>query len=313
MNKIITLLFATILLTTCKTSTEFLTIDGYTFEEFLAPGVRKISANFYADERELSNIDYKEFMFWTKHIFGETSIEYVKTIPDTTVWDKQKSFDLLPINYFKDPAFNAHPIVGVSLEQAKSYANWRTERVAEMILTSEKLIQSGTKQNRDNYFTIEKYLEGTYEFTLKVKPTLVLPKYTVPTIEEWETISGINSRSELGVDSLDKSNRKTIKDDLPLFNTKEVLIQKIETLSKSEESKIEFIPTTPTSTGYNNVYGLKNMIGNVSELVNKTGASKGGDWFHFLNDTDLNDKPPNSWTGFRNVCRLEVRKKQNGK
>jgi len=314
MQKIIFLLAIVALIAACKAPADYITLDGHTFKSYAAPGVKKIFSNFYADERELSNIDYREFMFWMKRVFGENSTEYSAIIPDTSVWNYQSYYDSLQIKYFQDPAYESHPFVGISLEQAKIYSDWRTDRVAEMILIRKKLIKPNVQQNRDNYFTIEKYLEGKYEATVKVNPIIVLPKYTIPTVEEWEILSGVNSNFKYGLDSLDKHNRALLKTDDYLFNTKERFVQEVENLDPSKKSKIQFVPTVNANYGYKNIYGLKNTIGNVSELVNESGVSKGGDWFHSLKDTDLKEQVktniPNCWTGFRNVCRLEVRRKK---
>lgn len=315
MQKVIFSLFIIISIISCKTTNENITIDGHTFKEFLAPGVIKISKNFYADERELSNIGYKEFMFWIKRVFGSNSPEYLQIIPDTTVWNYQNYYDSLHIKYFSNPAFTFHPLVGISLDQAKIYSNWRTDRVAEILLIRDNLIEINPAQNRDNYFTIDKYLNGTYEATIKIKPSLVLPKYTVPTMEEWEIIAGINSDFKFGVDSLQKHNKKLLKNSNYLFHTKEHFLQQLESIDQPENRNIKFVPTTSTEIGYKNIYGLKNIIGNVSELIDEVGVSKGGDWFHALDDMDLkkNTKTniPNCWTGFRNVCRFELRKRKN--
>jgi len=316
MKRIIFLLFIASLIVGCKSTNELITIDGHTFEEFLAPRVSKISTNFYADEVELTNIDYKEFMYWTKQVFGEKSPEYSQIILDTTVWNAQDYYDSLNISYFQNPKYNFHPVVGVSLEQAKIYSNWRTERVAEMLLIHKKLVKANPNQNRDNYFTIEKYLNGNYEATIKIEPNLALPIYTIPTIEEWETISAINSNFKFGIDSLDKHNKRLIKNNSFFFNTKELSAQQLKKMDKLANDQIKYVPTIIANSGYKNKYGLKNTIGNVSELVAEPGISKGGDWSHFLVDIDSNksmkNDSPNCWTGFRNVCKFEVRKRKEG-
>ena len=37
-------------------------------------------------------------------------------------------------NYLRHPGYGEYPVVGVSWIQAVEYANWRTDRVAEMAL-----------------------------------------------------------------------------------------------------------------------------------------------------------------------------------
>jgi len=64
--------------------------------------------------------------------------------------------------------------------------------------------------------------------------------------------------------------------------------------------------TEPVWCGIKTRMGVKNMIGNVSEMVSEKGIAKGGNWdtsftgFSILNDQ--NYTKPDAYTGFRCVC-----------
>lgn len=64
--------------------------------------------------------------------------------------------------------------------------------------------------------------------------------------------------------------------------------------------------TTPVYSYSKNFIGLYNMLGNVAEMVQEKGISKGGGWRNRLEECRVGKEQeytkPNSWTGFRCVC-----------
>ena len=78
--------------------------------------------SFYIDETEVTNLMYLEYLDWMKKVFSDIenlhSI-YVAALPDTLVWRNPLGFneDMVD-NYLRHPAFQDHPVVGVSWEKA---------------------------------------------------------------------------------------------------------------------------------------------------------------------------------------------------
>ena len=73
-------------------------------------------SSFYMDETEVRNIDYREYLFWTRNTFGETYPEvWKRALPDTLVWREELAFnEPLVETYLRHPAFDDYPVVGVN-------------------------------------------------------------------------------------------------------------------------------------------------------------------------------------------------------
>lgn len=121
--------------------------------------------SFYMDETEVRNQDYREYLWWITRVFSvedEYSEYYKRNLPDTLVWRDKLAFNEPMVKYyFRHPAYDDYPLVGVSWVQANSYAAWRTDRVNENILVKEGYIKlQPEKQSDADNFNTEAYLAG---------------------------------------------------------------------------------------------------------------------------------------------------------
>lgn len=102
---------------------------------FVPPGTVQITETFFADNAEICNFSWREYEFWTKNKYGSGSPQHLAVLPDTLVWR-----DTLAYNepyaryYYRHPAYNNYPVVGISFEQARAYCKWRTDRVKELYM-----------------------------------------------------------------------------------------------------------------------------------------------------------------------------------
>jgi len=96
---------------------------------------RKSVHSFYMDETEVSNTDWREYLYWIQTNYIGDREAYYEALPDTLVWRRPLSYNEPYVdNYLRHPAFQDYPVVGVSWVQAREYCEWRTDRMNENIL-----------------------------------------------------------------------------------------------------------------------------------------------------------------------------------
>ncbi len=162
-------------------------------------------ASFFMDQTEVSNLDYLEYIYWLNRVYGQSFPQVVqKALPDTLAWRDRLAYNepLIEI-YFRHPAYHDYPVVGVNWLQANDYANWRTDRVNEMLLIEAGILDFDPDQRDENNFNTEAYLAGQYVGLIKdgmpdLDPSgtgvrnvrfedgILLPRYRLPTEAEWE-------------------------------------------------------------------------------------------------------------------------------
>ncbi|MEY4926843.1 MAG: hypothetical protein RI894_1279 [Bacteroidota bacterium] len=160
-------------------------------------------SSFYMDETEVANIDYREYLYWVERVYKEDYPEvFNKALPDTLVWREELAYNEPFVEtYFRHPAYDSYPVVGVNWLQANEYCKWRTDRVNEMILIEKGVLKVNPDQKKEDNFNTEAYLLGKYvgatgkgvkdyktgaDRPVRFEDGIVLPAYRLPTEAEWE-------------------------------------------------------------------------------------------------------------------------------
>ncbi|RKR07710.1 protein involved in gliding motility GldJ [Maribacter vaceletii] len=171
--------------------------------------------SFYMDETEVTNVMYLEYLDYLKSVYPPENPKYANiykgALPDTLVWRNRLGFnETMTNNYLRHPAYAEYPVVGVNWIQATQFAEWRTDRVNEVMLEREGYLAKDAKYKAltgedAGTFNTEAYLnrpESVYNGQIdslqgKMKKDstssfanrssgVIMPEYRLPTETEWE-------------------------------------------------------------------------------------------------------------------------------
>ena len=249
------------------------------------PGVVAVANDgLCLDEAEIPNREWRQYVLAQQQAGHATA----PLLPDPAA---------LPVaNYYTNRFYDFYPVVGISYEQAQAFCRWRSQVVQELYRKSSALSDTLAK---DYFRTI----------------------YRLPTEAEWENAAQVASGLPFGTScqrlpvrvvpgaaaylrqrSGSQQSAEAIKAEITAYNA----THPTRCIINCVQDGPTFLATSTPGYIYQqpaNDFGLYQMLGNVAELVQEKGITKGGSYRDALADCRIKARGtyrgPAPYIGFR--------------
>ena len=151
---------------------------------YCPPGTVRLTGNIYVDQSEIRNIDWREYIYWLKSVFGEKSPQYRNSLPDSNIWSelyKNPSQNLTENEGFpiKSKKYDDFPIVGITYNQAVEYCIWRTKIVSHQAKWQKISYRLPSEAEFKEALALERKSKKNYVDSLKIykSPDKIKGKY----------------------------------------------------------------------------------------------------------------------------------------
>jgi formylglycine-generating enzyme required for sulfatase activity len=271
------------------------------------PGGAYLYDSIYIDSTEIANIHWLEYLYFLN---VDSAIDnYNRAIPDSTVWNAFSVNVNSHKNYLTKAEFRFYPVVGISYQQAVNYCAWRSAKVNSNFVLKNSAIKYQVNfrlpTEKEWEFAaaaglaLDKYPHG-YDDSMFSKPSLKNdPKYYYRSLPDTATLS--YGQFKKNFRDFQKKGKEVI------FN---VLKESPFHFNYGAKQPLSINDRSIKSTRPNKL-GLSNTIGNVAEMINEEGISKGGSWAQDLEISKIKNRQyyhkPEAWLGFRCVCEVTLK------
>lgn len=285
------------------------------------PGVYPINDTLFCDQTEHSNFQWLEYLYWTERCFGKNSEELKNALPNDSIWvDFDCLKDRKENEYYRHPSYRDYPLVGITQQQARNFAQWRSDRVFEYLLVKKGILAFDVTQDSSRYFTIERYFKGEHRvpafkgdtsvFKFLVPDLSILyPEYRLPTLADRALILDYVDSTEFLYHTRHPKKEAKAMAVTAVF---QLAIQPCATTKTHPNDTLPLFlrnPMRPIESAVqhdNQISILYNIRGNAAEWVEEPNVTVGGGWPHnvqyVLQKDTITANSANAWTSFRCVA-----------
>ncbi len=250
------------------------------------PFIQVKVGNHFMSAFEVSNMDYRAFVDWTKEMKPEM---YTQVLLDSQGWDLPYSFNAPFIKYYHThPAYNEYPVVNLTHEQARLYLDWLTEQYNQSSKRKYKKVRFRLPTEAE---WMNAYLGGESQYTAT--------NFGKFRNKKGQFTANFWNPSPSSIVFLQHDVFLEFSDSNLNYTKRQESIQTFpDTLVKVHISKPKMIVgpfltsrsndgtqghfgvdyTTSCKSYWPNKWGIYNMAGNVAEFVAMDGIAKGGHW-----------------------------------
>lgn len=226
--------------------------DGYVYVPSGKTLVEKDTVSvqgFFMLKGEVTNFHYLEYLYDLKT--NNKTAEYTAALPDTLGWRTPLAFQEPYVEYyFRHPAYRNYPVVNITREQAEKYCEWLTAFWRKNTGNNELVFRLPTRA----------------EFLRAANGTAYNRPYA------WNGTKIRNTEGQILCNHLALDNTSISRD--PQTGEFKVIPYPFDSYSGDFSYDI----TAPSQSFWPNEFGLYNLNGNVSEMVNESGIAVGGNW-----------------------------------
>lgn len=211
----------------------------------VVPNCKPVKGNFlFASTTEVSNGDY--LFFLNDQLKKLDSEDYKELLPDTSAWlHKLTYYEPYETYYFRHPAYRNYPVVNISRYQAEAFCEWLEVQL-------------------------------NLRFSRIVNQPFVAVDVRLPTDQEWqEAARGGDENAIFPWPGYGMRNTTTKNSGKFMAN---FMRARGDYMGVAGHLNDGADITAPVRSYWPNSFGLYNMSGNVAEMLQEEGRTRGGSW-----------------------------------